>query len=379
MAEIKNLRKTARKIKESIDRNFVLVSDVDLDGVTSLIILEEIIKNLGGKISLSYFPDRNKIGYGIEEKTLEYLKDFAPGILIFSDYGTAEFEKIRKFQKMGFEVVIIDHHEPLRKIPPVDFLVNPKQPSDRYPFKSLAACGLCFKLAEIALKGDFKGRMKNNLLELAALGTFADMMPRKEDNKDIMEKGLEIIPLSSRPAFRVFLKKFPLSEYSIKEVLQKMVSVSQVSEIKDNLAESYLFLSASSLKEAEIILERLLEKSGKRKKITADLVDLFSQRIEEDQKFIFQGSSETPFSLTGSLASRLSSKFKKPTFIFGEKGKRAVGSIRTPKEINSLEALKKCSRLFITFGGHPQASGFTIESKNLDKLKKCLEKYFQKI
>ena len=129
MNEIKNLKKAADRIKKAIKskEKIILYGDADLDGTSSVVILEETIKNLGGKVTTAYFPDREKEGYGLNEKALDYLKPIAPALIITVDCGIGNFKEVKIAKKIGFEVIVIDHHEPLDSLPEASIVVDPKQ------------------------------------------------------------------------------------------------------------------------------------------------------------------------------------------------------------------------------------------------------------
>lgn len=146
--EIKNLKKVADRIKKAIKNKerIILYGDADLDGSSSVIILQESIKNLGGQVAAVYFPDREIEGYGISKDGLEYLKRFSPALLITLDCGISNIKEVSLAKKMGFSVIIIDHHEILDKIPKAEIVVDPKQKGDR-SFKGFANAGLTFRLS----------------------------------------------------------------------------------------------------------------------------------------------------------------------------------------------------------------------------------------
>lgn len=378
--EIKNLKKAADRIKKAIKEKekIVLFSDADLDGTTSLIILEETIKNLGGGISALYFPDRGKEGSGLNEEALKFLKKYSPALIILLDSGIGNFKEIEKAKELGFKVIIIDHHEILGKLPVAEIVVDPKQKGEKYPFKSLAACGLSFKLAELLLEGRISKNIKESFLELVALGTIADKMPQIEDNKVFIEAGLDHLSFTFRPGLKVFFKFFEKEAYSFSEIVQKIISTLQITDNKNHLTEGYLLLSESDEKKAEKLLESLLKKSSQRQKAIKELISQIEEKIVlSDSPIIFKGGEDIPSNLTGALAGRIYSKFKKPTFIFTIKKNLIRGSVRNPQEVNSVEALSYCSSLLETYGGHAQASGFSVKKKNLEKFETCLEEYFK--
>jgi single-stranded-DNA-specific exonuclease len=127
MAEIKNIKKAAERISKAIEKKekIILYGDADMDGIGSTIILEEAIGALGGKIEAIYFPDRELEGYGLNEDALKFLKKSAPALLILLDCGIGNFDEIKIAKKLKFEVMIVDHHKTLGKLPAASVIVNP--------------------------------------------------------------------------------------------------------------------------------------------------------------------------------------------------------------------------------------------------------------
>jgi len=138
--KIKNLEKASERIKKAVANNerIILYGDSDLDGISSVVILEEAIKSLGGSASAVFFPDREKDGYGINLNALNILKDKAPALFITLDLGIGNIKEVDIANKIGFEVLIIDHHETLVGTPAASIIVDPKQESDDYAFKGRA-------------------------------------------------------------------------------------------------------------------------------------------------------------------------------------------------------------------------------------------------
>ena len=375
MVEIKNLKKAAQRILSAIKKNerIILYGDADLDGTTSVIILEEAIKNLKGEISAIYFPDREKENYGLTETGLNFLSPFAPALLICLDLGITNFKEVKLAREKGFKVIIIDHHEALKEIPEVLILVDPKQKTDKYPFKQLAACGVVYKLAQLMFKNKIPSALEQNFLELTALGTLADMMAEIDDNKIYIEKGLPLIISSFRPGLRVLLKLVRNNSNSEREMVSRIISILNISEIKNHLTESYLILNSSTEAEVQELTQEIFQKSFERslkiKEIVGEVETCISQNSDP---IIFEGDVDWTYLLLGAVASRICNKHKKPTFIFKIGEKESKGSVRAPKGINSVKMMEDCSHLLRMFGGHAAASGFALSNKNLEKFKNCL-------
>lgn len=379
---LKNLDKAAARLKEAVKKGerIILYGDADLDGVCSAIIMQETLKSLGGNIVRVYFPDRENDGYGITQKALEELKTFSPALLCAMDLGISNFKEIKEAKKLGFDVILVDHHVVLGKLPDADIIVDPKQAGDTYPFKELAACGLTFRLAEEILGNKMSSAMRKSLVELAAIGTIADMMVREQDNNEIIEEGMETLENSWRPGVRAFfdiqeLKKFP----NIESKLQKMISILNVRDVEDGYPASFRILSSDSEREVTLITERLLEVHELRRQQRDRLLAKVRNDILEkkDESIVFEGGEDFDYILLGGLASIISQEEKKPTFMYRKMKEECIGSVRAPSGQDTVEAMKHCKEYTITYGGHPQASGFRVEHKNLEKFKSCLIEYFK--
>lgn len=376
--EIKNLKKAADKILKSIKKKekIILYSDTDLDGVASLIILKETIKNLGGNIVAVYFPDREIEGYGITEKGLSRLKKFAPALLIALDLGIGNFKEVKLANKIGFEVIIVDHHKILDKLPEAKIIVDPKQKEDKYPFKNLAAAGIVFKLSEAILKEKMTENLRRNFTELAALATIADMMPKESENLEIINSGLKSLENSWRPGIQALLKnKYSDGSSNLNEKVSRIISLLNVRDVEDGLPASFRLLESSSSEELEELIERLISKNKIRKEKIEEIVAETEKRIETKEiPIVFEGDSDWDFTLISSVASIICHRYKKPTFIFKILGEESQGTVRNPSGTDSVSLMKKCKEYLITYGGHSQASGFRIKSENLEKFKNCLIK-----
>lgn len=379
--KIKNLEKAAERIKQAVQNKerIILYGDSDLDGISSVVILEEAIKSLGGHIDCAFFPDREADGYGINLRALDMLKDKAPALFITLDLGIGNLEEIEVAKKMGFEVIVIDHHEILHGKPDIPIIVDPKQKDDDYPFKGLANVGITFKLCEEILGDKISNNLKDSFLELTALGTIADMVPQTDDNIMIIEQGLRSLKNTFRPALRAFLDV--LGEgYVFEGSLKKIISALNAAESVNFENESYVLLTSFSVSNCKEMVESLLSKNLYKQQQVKDVTCEVERRIlsKADEQIIFEGDPAWKLTLAGSVASIMCNKYIKPVFIFKHGDKESCGSVRNPKGTNSVEAMKTCSDFLITYGGHAQASGFRIKNENLEKFKERLNDFFKK-
>jgi len=379
--KIKNIEKAAERIKKAVQNKerIILYGDSDLDGISSVVVLEEAIKNLGGHIECAFFPDRENDGYGINLKALEMLKEKAPALLITLDLGIGNFKEVDVANEMGFEVIIVDHHEPLAKIPKASIIVDPKQKDDDYPFKGLANVGIAFNLSMELLGKNVSKNLKNSFLELTALGTIADMVPQVEQNQEIIEEGLRSLRNTFRPAIRAFLDILGDGKV-FEQSLPKIISALNSAESLNFENESYLLLTSSGKKQCTEIAQTLLDKNQYKQTQIKNIVQEVERRISQksDEAVIFEGDPSWKLTLAGPVASTICTKYGKPSFIFKKMDKESCGSVRNPKDTNSVDAMKSCDSFLITYGGHAMASGFRIKNEHLGKFEKCLNEYFKK-
>ena len=376
MAEIKNLKKAAERIKKAIrnKEKIILYGDADLDGVSSVIILKESIKNLGGEVIAVYFPDREIEGYGISKTALSHLKQFSPALLIALDCGIGNFKEVKVAKKLGIEVIIVDHHEVLDKLPAAKIIVDPKQKSDKYSFKGLANTGISFKLSEAILGEKMSPVIRNNFLEMVALATIADMMPQEDENKVFIEDGLNDLENSWRPGIQAFFETEIFDHYlNLNQKVSKIISLLNVRDVENNLPASFRLLTSPSVEDSKKLIEKLLEKSfQKKEKIEEIIREIESRLLKKQEPIIFEGAAHFEVMLISSVASTLCHRYKKPSFIYKKLEKESQGTVRTPAGINGVSLMKKCKKYLITFGGHAQASGFRVKNENLEKFKECL-------
>ncbi len=382
MAEIKNLKKAAKRIVKAVKNKerIIVFGDADLDGVSAVIILKESIKNLGGGSLIVYFPDREKEGYGINEKALENLKQHAPALFVSLDCGIGNLKEVKLAKKIGLEVVIIDHHEVLDGLPEASIIVDPKQKGDKYPFKQFSATGLVFKLAEALLGEKLAENIRKNFLELVALATIADMMPKTDDNAVMIAEGLNYVKSSWRPGLQALFDLAPFKNLEFMEQVYKINSLLNIRDIEEGMPAAYRLLTSSDVVEAKSLAERLLEKNIKKREIINEMLEGLDKKVSFSQRgpIIFEGDASWEVVLLGIVASLAVKKYQKPAFLYKKGEKESQGGIRAPSGFNVVEAMKTCPKLLETYGGHPQAAGFRVKNENLEEFKNCLIDYYSK-
>jgi single-stranded-DNA-specific exonuclease len=363
---MKNLTEVACRIREAVENNekIVLFSDSDLDGVTSAIMLEKSIALLGGR-SVVYNNNIEKEGRGLTEIAVDLVKKEAPALLITMDCGIANFRGIKKANSVGFQVIVIDHHQTINELPEALLILDPMQEGDNYPFKKLANAGIVYKLSKEILKEKFYEK-EREFLELTTLATFADMMPKEEDNLEIIEKGLESLKNPVNLGLRV-LKK----DISKEKLVEKAVFLLNTTRYLEKTTTGYCFLKEEDEEKVKEVAEDLKDYYKERQILIKNAEEEAEKEVSLGDPIVFLKGNFPPF-LAGTVATRVIRKHKKPVFIYTVENGYARGSVRVPVGYDAVDMMKKCKHLLENFGGHAPAAGFRLKEEKLEEFKKCL-------
>jgi len=365
------------RIFAALDRQerIVLFGDYDVDGVTSLALLWETLSAYPAAAGPELFlPLRMEEGYGLSHESVERcLERYHPQLLIAVDCGTSSAQEIAELGRRGVDVIVLDHHEAKSALPECVAIVNPKTDPDS-SLHYLSSVGIVFKLCHALLKtrplADFDLKSK---LDLVALGTVADIVPLRGENRTLVQRGAIEIARSSRPG------------------LKKLIEVSGVRP--PILTEDIGFRlgprlnAAGRLSTAEKSLQLLLTRDLNEATASADSLDKHNRERQEVEKQIFAAAEEKIASeydplrdaaivvgasgwhpgVLGIVASRIARKFHRPTIVVGfdEQGV-GRGSGRSIDGLSLVEALNRCSQHLEKFGGHEMAAGLTVAAENFE-------------
>lgn len=359
---MKNLSKVAQKLKK--DKNIVLYSDSDLDGITSALIAKETLEKIGKKPSV-FFADRKR-GYGLNPKSVELIKDKAPATLVTMDCGISNFKGVKKAQEAGFEVIIIDHHKPHEKVPEAELIVCPKLHDAE--FKERPNAGIIFELSKLIL-----GEEKKRFIELTALAILGDMMPHEKINAEIIFKARQSFPYTQE--VKVFGEIF--KETGFNKLTQKIVPVLNITDFVSGVPESYLYFLIKEKDHQKTLAGKLVNAYNKRKEEAEKIKEILIKK-DKEEIIVFEGSKKWPSFLLGKIASKIVSEVKKPVFLYKNKGNFSQGTARMPKGCDAVEAMKISESILENYGGHPPAAGFYIKNEHLEEFKENLVDYFNK-
>ncbi len=372
-----DMRQAVARIYQALlsGENIAVYGDFDVDGITATALLVQGLSSLGAK-TIPYIPHRLTEGYGLNTAALEGLYHQGVSLVITVDCGITALHEVKKAKRMGLDIIITDHHTPLAEIPPALAIVNPKLSNSNYPYSQLAGAGVAFKLLQALFQGLGKEKQLDELIDLTALGTIADMTPIVGENRYLVKQGLKLLNATPRLGIREIMTQAGLSVGSL-----DTESISWTIAPRLNAAgrmahamTSYNLLMTDSPQEAHGLSIWLEQKNAERQGLTTKFLakargQVLAQGISP---LLVVGDKDYPAGIAGLVASRLSEEFYRPAIVIKIGEQVSSGSCRSIPEFNIILALNQCCSLLAQFGGHSQAAGFILPTKNLARLQQHL-------
>jgi single-stranded-DNA-specific exonuclease len=396
--ELTGLRTAIERIKEALKRGEkVLVhGDYDADGLSATAIMVFTLKELG--LDVSYFiPNRITHGYGFNLAGVEKAKELGAKLIITVDCGITSFEAVALSKREGIDVIITDHHEPLTSqqssvtsyesevgckeslLPDAVAIINPKLLSPDSRLSTLSGAGVAFKCAQaLDIVYNSSCEMSNALLDLAAIGTIADVIPITGENRIIVKEGLKLIEDEARPGVKALKKVSRIDGREIKSGLLPFTVIPRIN-------------AAGRASDAGNVVRLLLTDSDEEATDFASWLDGLNserQRIEEEvyQEALFKLNNKGISSaivlssegwhpgIIGIVASRIADAFYRPTFVISTEGNNALGSARSIPPFDIYEGLTGCREFLTRFGGHKQAAGFRLNSEDIPSFEEMINR-----
>lgn len=347
--------------------------DYDADGLTATAVMVSALERLGADVRY-FIPDRMKHGYGFNSPGVEYAGETGAALVVTVDCGITSFEAVKLAASQGIGVVITDHHEPASNgadkplLPEALVIVNPKL----YEGDDTIISGsfIAFKLAS-SLLGNEDSR---DLMDLAAIGTVADVVPLIRENRILVREGLKLINEGRRPGINALRK---LSTYNGRPVNASLLSFAINPRLNaagrvSNAADAIRLLLSRDDEEAAELAARLNELNLKRQEIQTGVYQEALSRAREEgfDRSIVLASEKWHEGIIGIVASKLAGLFFRPAFIFSIKDGIARGSARSIPPFDLHSGLSECRDILISFGGHKQAAGVKLQVENLPEFEK---------
>lgn len=361
-----------------------IVGDYDIDGICSTYILYEALKNIGANISYD-IPDRILDGYGINNSIIDKAINDKVELIVTCDNGIAAEEQIAYALENNIKVIVTDHHD-VGEVPRSALaVVNPKREDldAKYPFKEICGALVAFKMMLMLYDKYYANRQYiiDNYLEFAMLATIGDIMPLKDENHIVVKVGLKKIKntnnLGLKALFNISdlgLNVKDISTYHIGFIIGPLINAAGRMDKATIVLKLFLSKEISEINE---IANKLKELNDERKQITENGYKSALSIIEsdyKDDKVLVIYVEDALEQIAGIIAGRIKEKYYKPTIVLTSTNNEneAKASCRSIESYDIYNALNKHKDLFIKFGGHKLAAGFSIQKKNIDILRQRL-------
>lgn len=360
----------------------IVFGDYDVDGVTGTAIVYLALKELGAEVSYR-LPSRNEDGYGLNNKLIDELNEVDTRLLITVDCGISCNTEISYAKSKGIDVIITDHHTIPDEVPNANFILHPKQ-DKKYPFDELTGAGVALKLASALLKDlyqpDVYEKKIQKYLDLATLGTIADLGPLIDENRLIVRKGLKQMQMTEWEGLYYLLEICGLDPESEIDASHIGFRIAPRINAAGRLDSPYyalkLFLSGGI--KAKKFAQKLEKINKERQRLTEIIIneaeEIVADQLQKERMLIAYHPSWKS-GLVGIIAGRLSSNHSMPVIIMEERDDNYIGSARGPEHFDMVEALRHCESLLENYGGHLQAAGFTLPKRNLEEFVQKIQAY----
>jgi single-stranded-DNA-specific exonuclease len=372
----RDMEKTVARINKAIKNKerIIIFGDYDVDGITGTAILVHALNKLGATVSYR-LPHRVEDGYGLSEKFIHEFIEKNIKLLITVDCGISCKNEIKLAAENNIDTIITDHHTiPETGSPSQAFaIIHPKEKDSSYPFPDLTGAGVALKLAEALLSDSSeKEQIIISLLELACLGTVADLGPLKGENWLIVKKGLKNLMKTKWTGLKKIMKLAEIKQNT--EINSSTIGyriaprINAAGRIGNPYLALTLLLQENENEKVHVLGNKLEELNSKRKLITHEALQEAEKALTQNKKLPFILIAQNPdwhVGILGLIAGRLSEKYMRPAIIMQDFGDVLVGSARSPEFFNIIEAISEHKDLLISFGGHEQAAGFNIKKPNL--------------
>ncbi|RDU35082.1 single-stranded-DNA-specific exonuclease RecJ [Neobacillus piezotolerans] len=371
---LKGMDVAVSRIRRAIDSQepVLIYGDYDADGVSSTTVLMTALKELGANADY-YIPDRFTEGYGPNEAAFRKAAENGFKLIITVDTGISGVHEADVARELGVDLIITDHHEPGPVLPDALAIIHPKLPDSVYPFRDLAGVGVAFKLAH-ALYGE----APDHILEIAAIGTIADLVSLKGENRLIAKAGIERLKVTRNIGIKAIFKCAGVEPSTINEETIGFSLAPRINAVGrlEHASMAVKLLLTDDKTEAIMLAQEMDSLNRERQAIVQEITEEAIKQVEEQfppdtNKVLVVGKEGWNAGVIGIVASRLVEKYYRPVIVLSlDNGKGlAKGSARSIPGFDLFKNLSECRDILPHFGGHPMAAGMTLELDDVGDLR----------
>lgn len=402
---MKDMRHAVERIVQAMVKGETIAiwSDYDMDGIPGAVVLYETFRAVGYANVLHHTPHRNRDGFGLNKPGIDELVERGVTLAVTVDCGIGDVAMVAYAHGRGLDVIVTDHHIPHETLPPAYAVLDPKREGCEYPEKMLCGAGVAFKLVQGLLaylrrspslsEGEGWGEgdapppatcippplgWEKWLLDLVGMATIADMVPLTGENRAFAHFGLVVLRKTRRLGVQALLKKARVDQRYLTEedvgftIAPRVNAASRMGHARD----AFALLVAADAEEAGARAEELDRINSERKTVVATMKREIHARLKkrgEPKPVIVMGDPDWKPSLLGLVAGGLADEFSRPVFLWGrEEGVSIKGSCRSGGGVNVHEVMHHARDVFVEYGGHAQAGGFSLSEPQVHLLEAAL-------
>ena len=376
---MRDMDRAAARVELALERGELIsvYGDYDVDGITATCLLTQFLRSCGSRV-VPYIPGRLEEGYGLNREAVAALADQGVTLIVTVDCGITAVEEVAFAADLGVDVVVTDHHACREELPGAVAVVDPCRPDCPYPFKGLAGVGVALKLAMAVAGPGRAGAVFEELCDLAAIGTVADVMPMTGENRVIVSRGLSRAARARRLGLDCLIRCAGLGD---RAMTAGMVSYALAPRINASgrmgcAQVAVELLLTREQPRAEELAQTLCQLNRERQTVEGEIFQESVRRLEQapQKDVIVLADRSWHQGVVGIVASRLAEKYGCPVFMICLDKGLGKGSCRSWGGRNLFEMLSQCVPLLENFGGHALAAGFTVREENIPALAAALRR-----
>lgn len=382
---IKGVSQAVTRLRQAIRRQepIAVYGDFDADGVTATALMVQTLAAFGADV-MPYIPHRVDEGYGLNNEALKWLHDQGVRVVLTVDCGIRAVAEATYAANLGLEMIISDHHSIGPTLPPALAVINPRQADCSYHFDAFAGVGVAFKLAQALLRAEAAAPIaaapvqlvEEDLLDLAAVGTVADIMPLRGENRLLVQRGLIELQRGRRPGLRALAKqaRTPLEKIDAAAIGFRLGPRLNAAGRLHSAVLAYDLLMAADDQTAEPLAHQLDALNQERQRLTQEAVKWAETELGDNpaENVLLVARAGLNPGIVGLIASRLKEQYYRPALVVDLGEEEARGSARSIPAFHITEALDQCADLLTRYGGHAAAAGFTLHRRHLPALRQRL-------
>lgn len=358
------------------DEKVLVYGDYDVDGITSVSLLYLFLKSIHVDVEF-YIPDRLKEGYGLANQGIKKAADQGVQLLISVDCGITAIDEVQFANQLGVDVIVSDHHEPSEVLPKAIAVVDPKREDCGYPFKELAGVGVAFKLIQAVSQAlELEDSVYREYIDLVALGSAADIVPLVDENRVLVNKGIEKLNMRERIGLRALIESSGLGDRILGTGQVVFILAPRINAVgrMGNAERAVRLLITESAQKARNIASILESENRTRKSIDEmtflEALEFLEWEYNKDQdKAVVLANDGWHSGVIGIVASRIVEHIHRPTVMIAIEDGVGKGSARSIQGFDIYSAIQQCEHNLLGFGGHKYAAGLTIDPEKIQDFK----------